>query len=35
MDYYWKKVHRFIKVNKEAWLKPYINMNTETIKKLG
>ena len=24
-----KKVHRIIKFNQEAWLKPYIGMNTE------
>ena len=24
-----KKVHRAIRFNQEAWLKPYINMNTK------
>ena len=24
-----KKVHRVIKVDQKAWLKPYINMNTD------
>ena len=24
-----KKLHRFIKFNQKAWLRPYINMNTE------
>ena len=27
-----KKVHRVIQLNQEAWLKPYIDMNTELIK---
>ena len=27
-----KKVHRIIEVNQEAWLKPYIDMNTELRK---
>ena len=27
-----KKVHRVIKFNQEAWLKPHINMNTELQK---
>ena len=32
MDQYWKKVHRVIIFNQEAWLKPYIYMNTEPRK---
>ena len=27
-----KKIHRIIEFNKEAWLKPYIDMNTESRK---
>ena len=27
-----KKVHRLVKFNKEAWLKTYIDMNTELKK---
>ena len=29
-----KKIHRIIEFNKKAWLKPYIDMNTE-LKKLA
>ena len=28
-----QKVHRIIEFNQEAWLKPYIDMNTELKKK--
>ena len=28
-----KKVHRMVKVNQKAWLKPYINMNTKLRQK--
>ena len=28
-----KKVHRMIKYNQNAWLKPYINMNTDLRRK--
>ena len=28
-----KKVHRLIQFNQEAWIKPYIDMNTELRKK--
>ena len=28
-----KKVHKIIEFNQEAWLKPYIDMNTEVRKK--
>ena len=27
-----KKVHKVIQLNQEAWLKPYIDMNTELRK---
>ena len=27
------KIHRLIKFNQNAWLKPYMNMNTDLIKK--
>ena len=29
-----KKVHRVTKYNKEAWLKPYIDMNTKQRQKI-
>ena len=33
MGYKLKKVHRVIEFNQEAWLKKYIDMNTELRKK--
>ena len=33
MDYFWKKLHRIITVNQNAWLKPYIYMKTDLRKK--
>ena len=33
MDQDQKKVHIVIQFNQEAWLKPYINMNTKLRKK--
>ena len=29
-----KKAHKIIKFNQKAWLKPYIDMNTELKKKV-
>ena len=33
MDQFLKKVHRVIKFNQNAWLKPYININKDLRKK--
>ena len=33
MNYFWKKVLGAIKFNQKAWLKPYIDMNTNLRKK--
>ena len=33
MNYFWKKVLGAIKFNQKAWLKPYIDMNTDLRKK--
>ena len=33
MDQFLKKVHRLIKFNQNFWLKPYIDINRDLIKK--
>ena len=33
MGYFFKKVYKVTKFNQNAWLKPYIDMNTDVRKK--